>query len=112
MLDIKEIDYWISKLEREESSFQSYSKLADLYAIRDKLEGSHLTEPQIVAYSETAPPAPISEPLDRYGDSEFLQAVAGKDQAAAWAVIDEHMDTLRVVNPRVYDGIMRKLEKI
>lgn len=112
MLDIKEIDYWISKLEREESSFQSYSKLADLYAIRNEMAGAPIPEPQIAAYSETAPPAPISEPLDRYGDSEFLQAVAGKDQAAAWAVIDEHMDTLRVVNPRVYDGIMRKLEKI
>lgn len=109
MLDIKEIDYWISKLEREESSFQSYSKLADLYAIRDKMAGAASPEPQIAAYSE-APPA--TEPLDLYGDSEFLHTIAGKDQAAAWAVMDEHMDTLRVVNPRVYDGIMRKLEKI
>ncbi len=110
MLDIKEIEYWISKLEREESSFQAYSKLADLYAIRDKMTGtSSAPEPQIAAYSEAAP---VSEVLDQYGESDFLQAVAGKDSAAAWTVMDELMDTLRVVKPKAYESVMRKLDKL
>ena len=109
MLDIKEIEYWISKLESEDSSFPAYSKLADLYAIRNQMLGISAQEPQVMAYSETA--TPIQETLGEYGDSEFLQAVAGKDSAAAWAVMDELMDTLRVVNQRAYESVMRKLKK-
>ncbi len=41
------------------------------------------------------------ESIGRYGDSNFLQTVAEKDPAA-WRVMDEHMETLRVVNPRAY----------
>ncbi|WP_279280006.1 hypothetical protein [Pseudoflavonifractor sp. 524-17] len=38
--------------------------------------------------------------LDQYGDSDFLRAVSGKPPSKAWMVMDELMDTLRVVNPR------------
>lgn len=110
MRDIKEIEYWISKLEDGESSFQNYSKLADLYAIRDKMLSARQPELHTAAYSEAA--APVSEVLGQYGDSDFLRAVAGCDSAAAWSVIDELMDTLRVVNPRAYESVMRKLSRL
>ena len=45
-----------------------------------------------------------------YGTSDFLQTVRGKDSAQAWAVMDELMDTLKIVNERVYNGVMRKLK--
>lgn len=110
MRDIKEIEYWISKLENEESSFQNYSKLADLYAVWDKMLDDSQKEPRIAAYSEST--APESEVLGQYGDSDFLRAVAGRDSSAAWSVIDELMDTLRVVNPRAYESVMRKLNRL
>lgn len=110
MRDIKEIEYWISKLEDGESSFQNYSKLADLYAIRDKMLSVSQPDLHTAAYSEAA--APVSEVLGQYGDSDFLRAVAGRDSAAAWSVIDELMDTLRVVNPRAYESVMRKLNRL
>ena len=110
MLDIKEIEFWISKLEKEDSSFPAYAKLADLYAIRNQMLGVTSPEPQIEAYSAAA--APVGEVLGEYGDSEFLQAAAGKDCAAAWRVMDELMDTLRVVNQRAYESVMRKLARI
>lgn len=110
MRDIKEIEYWISKLENEESSFQNYSKLADLYAVRDRMLNDSQQEPRIAAYSEST--APESEVLGQYGDSDFLRAVAGRDSSAAWSVIDELMDTLRVVNPRAYESVMRKLNRL
>ncbi len=110
MRDIREIEYWISKLEEGESSFQNYSKLADLYAIRDKMLSDSQPEPRIAAYSEAS--VPVNEVLNQYGDSDFLRAVAGKEGAAAWGVIDELMDTLRVVNPRAYESVMRKLNRL
>ena len=38
--------------------------------------------------------------------------VAGKDAASAWAVMDELMETLRVVKQRTYDSVMRKMERL
>lgn len=52
--------------------------------------------------SYSAAPAP---------DSDFLRAVARVDPARAWEVMDELMDSLKVVNERVYNSVMRKLEK-
>ena len=109
MRDIKEIEYWISKLENGESSFPNYAKLADLYAIRSQMTGvpAAYPQPQVAAYSEAA--EPVGEMLGQYGDSDFLRAVAGKNEGDAWRVMDELMETLRVVNPRAYDGVMSKL---
>lgn len=49
--------------------------------------------------------------IGNYGDSEFLSAVRGKDPAVVWPIINELMDTLSVVNPRVYDGVMRQINR-
>lgn len=109
MLDIREIEYWISRYEQEADKLDHCVTLSALYSIRDKMLGVSAPQPQISAYSEAAP---ISETLAQYGDSDFLHAVAGKDAVAAWAVMDELMETLRAVNRRAYDNVMRKLEKI
>ena len=105
--NLKEIEWAISELEGEESSKTSYILLAALYTCRNEMLGTSAPQPQIAAYSEAA--APISKALGRYGDSEFLRAVEGLDPGSAWAVMDEHMDALHIVNPRAYEGVMRKL---
>ena len=33
------------------------------------------------------------------------------DSVKAWEVMDELMDSLKIVNERVYNSVMRKLEK-
>lgn len=38
------------------------------------------------------------------------RAVSNVDPARAWEVMDELMDSLKVVNERVYNSVMRKLE--
>lgn len=108
--NLKEIEWAISELEGEETSKAGYILLAALHICRDHMLGDHSYQPQIAAYSEAA--APVDERLGRYGDSEFLQAVEGLDQNAAWTVMDEHMSALRVFNPRVYNGVMRKLSEM
>lgn len=47
-----------------------------------------------------------------YGDSDFLRAASGVDQHDAWAIMDDLMDTLHTVNPRVYEGVMRKIRAL
>ncbi len=108
--NLKEIEWAISELENQESSESQYALLAALYTCRNELTGASQQRPQISAYSEIT--APAKREIETYGDSDFLQAVSGKDPAAAWRVMDEHMETLRVVNPRAYESVIRKLNKI
>ena len=108
MLDAREIDSEIAKWEALESSYPNYAKLAYLYVLRREMQKQDSPES---AYSmDHAFSGP--QPLESYGDSEFLQAVAGKDPAAAWEIMDDLMDTLRAVNPRVYDRIMGKIKSL
>lgn len=108
--NLKEIEWAILELEQEESSFPVYAMLANLYTVRNELLGQSAPAVQAAAYSEAA--APVREVLGQYGDSDFLRAVAGKDAASAWAVMDELMETLRVVKQRTYDSVMRKMERL
>ncbi len=107
--NLKEIEWAISELENKESSEAGYSLLAALYTCRNEMMGLPAPQPQIAPYSEASSP---SKRLARYGDSDFLTAIDGKDPCAVWAVMDELMDTLRAVNRRVYDSVMRKLERL
>lgn len=107
MLDRKEIDGEIAKWEALESSYPNYFKLATLYTVRDHMDTE--SRPfEDVGYSAAAHP-PHTETVDVYGDSEFLQAIAGKDMGAVMGILDDLMDTLRVVNERAYNGVMRKI---
>lgn len=107
----EELKAWISRLECDESSWANYEKLAVLYAIRDGQTGAMeldaLPTAPVARYSSAAAPA-----VGSYGDSDFLKAVEGKDPARAWAIMDELMETLHVVNERVYNSVLQKVKKL
>ena len=42
-------------------------------------------------------------------DSEFARAVDGRDPQDVLPVLDELMDTLKVIQPRIYNAVMDKL---
>lgn len=110
MLDPKEIDIEIARLEYGESSYPAYAKLANLYTIRNQMQKQ---EPETRSYEPTYSSAPADPALvEAYGDSDFIVAISGLNQAEVWEIIDDLMDTLRVTNPRVYNGIMRRLRAL
>lgn len=109
MLDPKEIDLEIARLEYGESSYPAYAKLATLYTIKNQMNRTEQKQPEPVqTYSLAAAP----EPTGRYGDSEFLREIEGRDMEDVLQVMDDLMDTLQVANPRVYNGIMRKIRAL
>lgn len=112
MLDIREIEYWISRYENEADKLDQLTTLSALYSIKDRLQSDVQTTPQtqIAAYSGS--PVFNKEQLGQYGDSDFLRTVAGVPAADAWMVMDELMETLHVVNPRAYDSVIRKLNRL
>ena len=107
MLNEQEINAWIARLETEESSWSNYEKLAVLYTIRGHGEKQDSAQRPIMYSAAAAPDA-----VGFYGDSDFLRAVSGKDPEKAWAIMDELLDTLKLVNQKVYDSVMRKLDAI
>ena len=142
MLDVKELDAAISELEAGKVSLSGCAKLADLYTVRDHISarGGEASAPAAFdaprafwgassmtghppgergyyasgAYSSASGAARHDTVPDGGGlsRSAFLAAAARKDAASVWDVLDELMDTLHVVNPRVYDSVMRKIEKL
>ncbi len=85
--------------------------LAAFYTIQDHLYPGEA--PIESRYSQAAPPDNVqysgAESVGNYGSSDFLQTIQGKDPEAVWKVMDELMDTLKMVNERLYNSIMRKI---
>lgn len=108
LLDRKEIDIEIARLEYGESSYPAYAKLADLYTIRNQMDRAESSEPSSYELAYSAAPA-VNPALPMDGESDFLRAVSGRDPAGVWAIMDDLMDTLHTVNPRVYAGVMRQI---
>lgn len=86
MLDANEINAKIAELESGTTTFSSCAKPADLYTVRANFGGfSGKAPPYEQGYSAATPQKP-SETIGLYGDSDFLNAIHGKDSAAVWAI--------------------------
>lgn len=88
-------------------------KLAALYTIRDNMQQQR-TEPKEPTQSGYSF-ATIEE--DTHGtryesDTEFGRIVTGKDEDAVFAVFDELLSTLQGMIPRLYAGVIGKLQDI
>lgn len=79
-------------------------KLAAFYTIRKELFGEEEKNVPMYSYSQ----APV-ETVEKYGDSEFLEAVEGKSLSDVMPIMDELMDSMRILQPRIYDSVMRKI---
>ena len=87
-------------------------KLAAFYIILDHI--SHTENTDIVNQYSYAP-APAQYELTEIsykGESDFAKKIDGADLYDVLEVIDELMDTLQILNPNLYAGVMRKLSEI
>lgn len=92
-------------------------KLAAFYTILDHLEekSDNKTENNILEQSATnrsfAGYSMADSPVVRYdGTSKFAQVIDGRAQSEVWPVIDELMSTVKILNEKLYNGVMRKLQ--
>lgn len=96
MISIDELNKTILDLEtNRDTTYATCERLAWLYIVRD-----HLTQKM------------SKEPLSISGDSEFLTAVNGKGGDAVWSIMNELMDTVHVLHPRIYESVIKKLNNI
>ena len=84
-------------------------KLAAFYTIKNELFGNSDKLNLPSAYSFSAPPDQVEKTIDYYSDTEFGRAIAGRRAADIWPIMDELMDAVSVLQPRLYASVMGKL---
>ena len=57
-------------------------------------------------------PRSLLEPLALDGESEFLTAVNGKCGDAVWGIMDELAEAVKLLHPRVYESVLKKLNDL
>lgn len=100
MLNLEEIEREIKELEvRGETTYSLCERLAWLYIVRDHIrEGS------------TGISALSGNRTGKLSGSEFLEACSHMDFNELMGILNEHMEAVKVVAPKEYHTIMRKIE--
>ena len=57
-----------------------------------------------------ATPAISSAIVNYNSDAEFFQLANGMEYDKVWKIIAELVETLQVINPRLYAGVIKKLK--
>ena len=109
-MDIVEINEHIRKLKCEETNWQSVEKLAALCTVRDELEEAHAPEAQI----QSLPPATYAAAYSAAAEpqSDFVAAASSVPFVGLMQVLDEHMKAIKLVYPKEYELVMRKISDL
>ncbi|MBR0340758.1 MAG: hypothetical protein IJH64_00635 [Oscillospiraceae bacterium] len=111
MITVDDLDAAIAECQGERNpNANTCIKLAAYYTIRD-----HLT--QNASFPDTgasyAPAPQVIETDERFiafdKSTDFAKLIDGKDAYSVWAVMDELMQTLKLIMPQLYSGTMQKI---
>lgn len=113
MVTEKDIRETIAEIEsKDHNSIDDCLRLSALYNILDRQSASSRQTDLYGSYAQAANPdenVKAAEIVGDYGDSEFLKAMKGVNVQDAWLLVDELMESLKIVNKRLYDSVMRKI---
>ena len=118
MITEKEVAQAIEECMQEPITGNKRSDLADLIIIQDYLFGEPTREqevPQmpIPMQSYSAPPMEQVEIyVETNGDSEFLKAVDGRKAERVWKLIDELVEAVKILHPRMYSTFIDKVQDL
>lgn len=86
-------------------------KLAAFLTIRDCLYPKEYDD-QRYSFADAPQETQVEKStVDYDSDKEFFAIANGMDTDKVWKVVDELMETLQVINPRLYAGVIRKLQE-
>ena len=118
MITEKEVAQAIEQCLQEPVTGNKRAVLADLIIIQDYLFG----EPTIRAQEVPQPmpmqsySAPPMEQVEIYvetnGDSEFLKAVDGRKAERVWKLMDELVEAVKILHPRMYETFIDKVQDL
>ena len=117
MITEKEIEQAIKECMRDPITGNKRSVLADLIIIQDYLFGETTQEQEVQQpmpmQSYSAPPIEQVETyIETNGDSEFLRAVYGRKADKVWKLIDELVEAVKILHPRMYTTFIDKVQDL
>ena len=117
MITEKEVSQAIEECMREPVTGNKRAVLADLIIIQDYLFGdptrSQESPPHMPMQSYSAPHIEQVETyIETTGDSEFLRAVDGRKADKAWKLIDELVEAVKILHPRMYTTFIDKVQDL
>ena len=108
MITVDELKAAIAECQGERNpNANTCIKLAAYYTILNELQA----KPDIIGYS-SAPAPSVSETVDYYSETEFGQLVQNKPIKDVMVVMDELISVISAIQPRLYNGVIRKLNDI
>ncbi|MDD7176107.1 MAG: hypothetical protein PUH70_13710 [Clostridiales bacterium] len=95
MLSIEEVERTILELEKRDTTYATCERLAWLYIVHDHLTQRIVQEKARAAEMEGSP---------------FLAACSGAEISEILRVVNEHMEAVRVIYPKEYDAVVKRIE--
>ena len=118
MITEKEVEQAIQECMRDPITGNKRAVLADLIIIQDYLFGepTRAQEVQQMPMPIQSYSAPPMEQVDIYvetnGDSEFLKAVNGRKAERVWPLINELVEAVKILHPRMYTTFIDKVQDL
>ena len=91
--------------------------LADLIIIQDYLFGEparalEVPQPMPMQSYSTPPMEQVEIYVETNGDSEFLKVVNGRKAERVWKLIDELVEAVKILHPRMYTTFIDKVQDL
>ena len=103
MVDLDIINGTIAEWEAKDLTFLVVERLAWLYIVRDNA---------LMRVKEDTGEEPVIMPAVAISSgSEFMEVCSKADPVKMWNVLDDLMETIKMLNPRLYDATIDKLRE-
>ena len=102
MIDIDIINGTIAEWENKPLTFVTVERLAWLYIVRDHNLLDVSPEEEVI---KSMPHVAMSS------GSEFMEAAYNADINNLWSTLDELMNTIKIIQPRLYEATLTKLRE-
>ena len=100
MVDLETIEREISELEARQPSYKLCERLSWLYIVRDHL------------YEKIYPKEGGECQKTALGGWGFLDAANGKPYEDVLRVIDEHLETIKLLYPKTFEGVVQRIREL
>lgn len=87
----------ITELENAPKDWETLERLSWLYNVYDHLSGRELPQIRLV---------------EAEGESEVAMLAQGKDPEKVWDIISDLMRTVKVIQPKMYETVIKRIEAI
>lgn len=117
MITEKEIEQAIKECLREPVTGNKRAVLADLIIIQDYLFGEttkaqEAPQPHPMQSYSAPPMEQVETYIETSCDSEFLKAVDGRRADKVWKLMDELVEAVKILHPRMYTTFIDKVQDL